>query len=646
MHRVSALVVSWLVTVLALPLPAFALNHAEALFQATEKGHYDQAIRHAAKLNEPLLQHYSYWAALTDTGAPTLTQVSFKHFMNILEATKEWPLHNRVRLKVEEAAFRLKPLKREMRDFCKDFPPISGYGMFACVQAGVVDKKNRAFYISQGWKQGDFTKDDEKTILKNFRKALNYSDHYARIDRLLFEGKHKAAKRILPQMKAEDQAVFLARIALRSTAPDAERRLSKLSSARKIDPGVMFDRMQWRHKKGKNDGVIDMLVQAPKNPPYPDLWWPFRARYAREALEKGRIQDALSIIANAGKLENANQAEALWMLGWITLEHKKDAKAAYEFFYALYQNVSYPVSKARAAFWAGEAARRNSNLNIAKEWYQKAAHFPMVFYGQIAHAMLYQSTPLDLKENLHPQPLSASEIKRDDMFKLLSLFAIHKQDELLDQFLLHAVDTSHSQKRMAALIGLAQQIGKRHHQVRAAKYALRQQVFIPDAGWPLMTLPKNLALEQAFTLAITRQESEFDPKARSSADARGLMQLLPRTARDVARQLRLSFHPNHLWKPEYNIQVGSAYLKRLIEAYDGNPVLAVAAYNAGIGNVRKWLKQYGTPGKNLSQTLLWIESIPFSETRNYVQRVLENLQTYRARLNPKAPNKILLDLNA
>jgi soluble lytic murein transglycosylase len=622
---------------------AFAASHAQNMFRAIDDGKHDLAVSHARKTSDATLLRFAYWAKLTDENA-NADNVKFSHLIRLTEQMRDWPKHNRIRLLIEKRAFGHPVSARNMKIFCKTFPPISGYGMFACVRAKVVSKSTRAKYIAQGWMQGDFNKQDEAFILKTFKSQLNYADHYSRMDRLLFEGKHNAAKRLMRWMRADDKPLFEARISLRSGARDANAKLKRVSHSRYNDPGLIFDRMQWRHKKGLTKGVIEMLLAAPKNPPYADLWWSFRARYAREALALGKTAQAIEILANIGDVARGSKAEALWLQGWITLEHQKNPKKAYESFYALFSKVGYPVSKARAAFWAAEASRRNGNNAIAREWYKKASRYGMVFYGQLAQAILQKNTPLFIGSVTQAHLPSRRAIEKDPTLKIISLLGKYGQKKTLDKFLLHAAAQTDDARRLSALTALAGKVGQQDHQVRTAKYALRKHVLLLKQGWPMISLPKNLAIEPALTLAITRQESEFNRLAKSGANARGLMQLLPRTAREIARRIHMRYQRNRLWEAAYNVTLGSAYLGRLIAAYDGALVPAIAAYNAGSGNVRKWLKTNGSPGKSFAQTLFWIESIPFSETRNYVQRVLENLQIYRTRKNPKTPNQILSDL--
>lgn len=628
------------IVTLSTALPAYAAS-PDAVFDAIAANKFEYAQALARKNGNKLLVRYSYWASMVDDSAqPT----SFSQALTIAESTRDWPMHNRVRLRTEEAAFAFFPDKGSMAKFCTDLPPISGRGMFACVDAGVVSGNTRANYIATGWKQGDFRREEEQRILKRYSKELSYQNHRDRIERLLFENKPSAALRMIPRMSAADQALFKARIALRAGARDAESKLRAVPAKLKSDAGLIFDRMQWRYKKGLHDGVREMLLAAPNNPPYANLWWPIRADAVRKALAKNRISDAMRMLQKTGAVEITLKAEELWLKGWVALEYQRDARTAYEHFYALYNLAKFPVSKARAAYWAGICAEKNGNKDIATDWLEKAAQHGTVFYGQLAQAKLNPGDELDVESNVRVGDFDESDIRGDDTLQMVKLLARHGQAKGADAFLIHLATITDDEDRLALLTSLAHHIGQDYDAVRVAKHALRKHVVLLERGWPIIKLPKNLAIEPALTLSIVRQESEFHTHAQSRANARGLMQLLPGTAQETARKIGIPYGLSLLWDTNFNLTVGSAYLGRMINAYGGKLVPAIAAYNAGPGNVRKWLAAYGMPGHSLEQTIRWIESIPFAETRNYVQRVMENLQVYRHRMGYKGGLQIEKDL--
>ena len=583
---------------------------------------------------------YATWKTLRD---PDASAVRFRDGTQFLADHPGWPEEKVVRIHTEAAAISERPDHEAMAKFCSDFPPISGRGMIACVTADAVDDTKRAEWLKRAWVQGDFNDDEEDRILRSYGQILTRADSIARIDRLIYEGKLPAAKRMLGRLPADRRHLFEVRMAFLANDRKAPKMLKGLSAAQQRDPGMLFERLRWRLRRN-DDALADLLLAAPKTVPYPDLWWPMRANAARTAIGKRNYTQAFALIANHGELKDEALADALWMKGWLHLEHKGDAGTAYKEFFQLYTSVSTPVSKARAAYWAARAAEKNGNHDIAMEWLEKAARHPTVFYGQLAYAWLKPKTPLTL-----PKPPEAIDTERtafeaDERVAVARMLDRAGDEKMRDLFITAIANHASTPGELALVTDLAHDLGGTPTGVEAAKLALRADVVILPAGWPRVTLPENLAIEPALALAISRQESQFNPKAQSPADAHGLMQLLPVTARHVAAQMGLTYRTSMLNDPLTNLSLGSHYLGQIIDGFDGSYILGIASYNAGPGNVRGWLKTLGQPPKNTERAIDWVESIPYGETRNYVMRVLENVSIYRTLENPDAPLNITGDL--
>ncbi len=516
--------------------------------------------------------------------------------------------------------------------------------MIACILAGAGEPPTRDAWLHQAWRMGDFNADEEKRILESFGGKLTSAEHLKRLDRLLYHEKIAAAKRMLPLVAPQYQLLAEARIALIEDASNAIAKLHTVPAALRGDPGLTLNRIQWRAKKGLEDGVVEMFLTGPANPPYADLWWNLRASTVRQALRERKPDAALKILARHGELNPENRADALFLNGWIRMEYKGDARTAYKNFYSLYKEVATPVSKARAAYWAGRAAHKNGNGDIAREWYAKAAAHPTVFYGQLAQHALNPSAPL----NLPPMPTipdaTRQKLDANEVAQVIPLIAQSDEQKMLPLFLKALSEQAETPEQFAAISALAISALDTNGGVRVAKLALRKQVVLLDAGWPSIPLPDALSIEPSLALAIIRQESEFDPNARSSADARGLMQLLPSTGAQVAKKLDLHYDIDDLWDGNRNITLGATYLGQMISGFDGSYILGIASYNAGPGNVRKWLAREGFPPQDEAGAVNWIESIPFAETRNYVMRVIENLQIYRQLRESNHPLEIQHDI--
>ncbi len=594
---------------------------------------------------------YERWQRLRD---PATASIGFREGLRFLTQNPGWPQEKIIRLRTEAAALseHAPPFgntvageeKAIMQDYCGNFPPISGRGMLACFSARAGDEKTRDEWLREGWIQGDFSQSEEGMILREYGAGLTRADHIARAERLLYEGKTKPAERMMGLVPSNRHALYAARMALMTDKKNAESKMNALSAADKRDVGLLFDRIGWRVRHNQEEHLADLFAAAPADIPYADLWWPMRAMAAREALNNKNFGQALAILNNHGDMKGEALADALWLKGWIILRYRHDPITAYREFYALYTHVKTPVSKARAAYWAARAATQNGNADIAQQWYEKAARHPTVFYGQLAHLALHPTKPLALPASPSFSHAEKEAFEKEALVRITRALDRAGNHEMRDLFLTSMGIRTEEPARFAMLANLAHELGGTAAEVGIAKLALRKEVVLIESGWPRIKLPPSIAVEPALALSITRQESEFDPRARSTANARGMMQLLPSTARQVAKKNGWSYSEAELENPQKNILLGTTYLGQIIAGFDGSYILGVASYNAGPATIRKWLRNIGSTPKTAEGAIDWIELIPYGETRNYVMRGLENLQIYRTLANPDAPPQLMKDL--
>jgi soluble lytic murein transglycosylase len=433
------------------------------------------------------------------------------------------------------------------------------------------------------------------------------------------------------------------RMALMADDRNAPFMVTQVDSKLAKDPGLLHARMMWRARKDDDDGVRELLLEAPDNVPFAEKWWKQRERQVRGAIDENQYSLAEKLLAKHGQTEGQGYAEALWLQGWVKLEFLDRPQEAYTHFYAMFNAVKYPVSKARAAYWAARAAAKSNDKEAAKSWYTTATAYPSTFYGQLASVVLYGSAPLRLPADPAIGADSKERFASGELVRAIKLCMELGREELATVFSNHIIDNADTPDEMAQAAALMRRLHSDVLGVRSAKRALQQNTILLETGYPRPNLPSGLAVEAPLALAITRQESEFDTKARSKANAIGLMQLLPATAKETARKHNIPYSGEAtLLSSSSNMRLGSAYLGRLIERFDGSYVKAIAAYNAGPGRVRQWEDIYGNPGNTPEEVINWIEKIPFSETRNYVQRVLENLQVYRHLTVPAGKTPTLL----
>ncbi len=564
----------------------------------------------------------------------------FDEIVRFIHQHRDWPDLNVLRLRAEKAAFAQRPAADAVISFFSEYPPISGYGLMtqARIQGGDVSA-----LVRRGWEQGDFEKAHEAHILESYNDILDHGDHKRRIERLLLQDMTNPAERLLSFVSADEANLYRARIALIRMDQNVDGKLDMVPASLKNDNGLLYDRLRWRYKKGMESGALELLRQIDASSPYAGKAWKYRAIFARDYIERRRFRDAESLLLQHGTREGADKADALFMLGWVQLEYLNKASAALPHFEMLYQSVQYPVSKARGAYWAARAAEAMGQDSLARSWYEKASINLTTFYGQLAYAKLFPNQPLRLPSEPVVSASEKSHFAKQPMAEAIKFLVQNKHEDYAAPLFAHLGNTAATPREAKLVAELAREMNLTFYGVRASKYAMRNNIMLFSAGWPTTRI-NHQALEPALPHAIARQESEFNKEAVSSANARGLMQLLPGTAQMVARKLDMPYSLSKLNDPTYNATLGSKYLGDLVSGFDGSYILAIAGYNAGPGRSREWTSRFGRPGASLHETINWIEMIPFYETRNYVQRVLENVQVYRALMQPDAPLAIEKDL--
>lgn len=628
MQRLLLLFVFFLLPPLS-PVAAAANPHAESAFLFAGREDWGNARAYAKKSGDALLRKLIEWQYLLDADSGA----SFGEITRFIALNSGWPDIGKLRLRAEQSLRDRPAGDGEVIDWFEAYPPISGAGKIA--YAGALSRLNEPprekirMLVREAWKDGDFEEAQEKEIVSAYGTLLDVNDHIARTDRLLWGEKTAAAKRMLPRLPQAQRHLAEARRLLIKNDRSSTPALSVVPKALKDDPGLIFNRIQYRSRRGDDEGVRDLLVKAPPHPPYPEKWWRYREAQVRAAIGDKQYKLAHTLLAGHETLSGSELADATWLSGWLQLEFLGQPQAAYDTFRRMYNSVSFPVSRSRAAYWAARAAATIGDSDGAGNWYATASAWPTTFYGQIASYKRRGAAALNLPDPPDITGEDREEFNGNELAQAARLCLKYRQQKLAEQLIAFLVETSVDVPQVALAAALGVDAGLAHLGVRGAKKASQKSITLPESAYPRPATPKDIAVERALALAITRQESEFDRQAVSSSGARGLMQLLPSTAKETARKLKLGYSNDHLFEPQYNMRLGGYYLSRLINAYDGSYVLAIASYNAGPGNVRRWIKRFGTPGKSLEEVVNWSEKIPFSETRNYVQRVVENLQVYR-----------------
>ncbi|NWG45326.1 MAG: lytic transglycosylase domain-containing protein, partial [Alphaproteobacteria bacterium] len=621
----------------------------ERAFDAADRGQAAGFESAKASLRSALARTLAEWKWL-DRQADG---ASFDRLAAFIEAHPSWP-----RLSLMEAEAERKVADRPAADILAWFerhPPRTGEGHVAwgeaLIASGRLEEGKAA--IVKAWVELGLPDSAERAFLARHGEHLTQADHEARLTRLLWDGHTTSASQLLSRVSPGARALAEARIALQTRAPNIDGIVGRVPAEYQDDGGLLFDRIRWRRRLGRDEDTWDLLASAPSDPQTlydPERWWTERHIQARNSLKAGKPELAYAMVARTGLTEGGSFADAEWLAGWIALRHLDKPQRALEHFLTLEAGVSTPISKARAFYWAGRAASAMDDPASARSYYLAAGERPFTYYGQLA---LEKLEPALARVSLDPMPeVSAAEraaiLQRPEISAMRLLTAIDAETDLR-RFAYELDDRLETPAEFAVVGELLRDLGAPHLSIRTAKYGLFKHYPLLDLAYPTMDLgdaEKGPGPELALVLGLSRQESEFNPAAVSHAGARGLMQLMPATAKITARRHGLSYDQSWLTtRPEYNVKLGRAHLADLLEEFDDSYIFTIAAYNAGGGRVREWIQTYGNPQAEGVDAIDWVELIPFSETRNYVQRVLENVAVYRARLAGEAvPVSLIADL--
>lgn len=599
-------------------------------FRAANRKQWARARRLSAKANNRLPAKALFWMEAIRRGSG----ISFKQFAHFIEANPQWPRQERLRRRAEEAMRASTPEEDVLAWFSKH-APITTEGKFmlgrALMRTGLRDEGIEV--LRDVWVNGSFGHKQERNFLAGYRRVLRQEDHMARLDRLLWNGQRHQARRVLPLVPPEYRAVANARIRLRRRRRSMSDALRQVPENYRSDPGLLFERMRWNRRRAKVDGALAILEAPPPNLVRPDLWWRDREIVARRVLERGEPERAYRIVSDHRLAYGPKFAEAEWLAGWIALNFLNRPKLALKHFEQLYKVVAFPISLARGAYWSGRAEEALGNTLGAREWYKKAIEFDLTYYGQLAVARLgIEAIPAALLSTPQPTAAQVAAFNAHELVQVVLSLNELGQDRYLQPFF-DRIGEVFTEPEFQILAGrLAADLERPDLAVRIARKAYRRGDPLTTIGYPLIRVPEGDP-EQAMLLSIARQESNFKVKARSRTGARGLMQLMPATARAMARRTRVRYSRSRLTSdPKYNLKLGRAYLKWLLHKYNGSYILAIAAYNAGPAAVNRWVREQGDPRTLERDPVDWVELIPYRETRNYVQRVMEGLHIYRQRL--------------
>ncbi len=483
----------------------------------------------------------------------------------------------------------------------------------------------------------------QKDYLENFGNLLK-PHHAARLDRMLWDGHLISAGRMLPLVSTDERKLAEARIALQKREPGVDGKVAAVPKSQADAPGLAFDRFVWRDRKELDDSAIDLMLARSTGPDAlgePDKWAEGRRRLARLEMRNGSASRAYDIAANHHMTPEMGYgyADLEWLAGFLALRRLDDPATAARHFKNFSAAVRSPISQGRGGYWLGRAYAAQGEAEKAYEAYAKGADHQTSFYGLLAAEQIGRPFDTELANPRRAPHWKQAAFANSSVLEAGLLLLKADEDNLAERFLTHLVEGL-DPVQANQLGDLAIELKEPHLAVMIAKRAATKGTVLPAAYYPVHPVADmGLPMAKEMTLAIARRESEFDPVVISGAGARGLMQVMPATAKLVAQELGiLSRHQTGRLTTDwqYNAKLGASYLSGLAADFNGNIVMMAAGYNAGPRRPISWMERYGDPRAGEVDVVDWIETIPFSETRNYVMRVAESLPVYRSRLGQPA----------
>lgn len=590
-----------------------------------------RSIKGIEKINDKVARKIIIWRWLiADDGVS-----SKKDLENFYQSSTTWPKINKVKAKIESKKV-TNDIKKTL-DWFQENPPITPIAKIKLseilIKNNFIEEGN--WLLKETWVNNSFSYSEEKYILKSYKNIITNSENTKRLENLIWKKRWSSANRQLKRVSSDIKQFSIAKIKLSRRRGNVDQAIKNVPKSLINEESLIYERVKWRRKARLEKPSLELLLSYYGEYSYPKKWWREVNYHTRKQLSYKNYKLATKILEQYNLSSKDYLSEAQWLAGWLSLTFNKDPKSAYKYFSKMFLEVKTPISKARASYWAGKASEELGNREDLKIWYERAAAFPATFYGQLALKKLNRELFLPA-QSIEFNQNEFKKFKESELVRALILLLQVENKKLSRIFAMHLVTQAKNTKDILMLSKILNDFNQVSFSIFVGKKAIYNNIYIPSLNFPvpdteLMNLiNKNTEIPLPVTLAITRQESAFDIKAKSRAGARGLMQLMPRTARITAKKNNYKYKRVYLTsRPAYNVKIGSFYFKEMLNKFNGSYVLALAAYNAGPSRVNRWLKTYGDPRKNEIDPVTWMELIPISETRNYVQRVIEGIYMYR-----------------
>ncbi len=595
-------------------------------------------------------------ATISDPAARTLVEwtilrsdnngASSRRYLNFIAANPGWPNLEMFRSRAEAMLWVESVKPSQVLSFFNNSPPRSGVGRLVLARALLAqgDSEGATAHVRDAWRNHALSAGVETQVLERYSAFLRPVDHKARMEKKLFSDDNDAALRMARRLGGADLAIAQARIAINRKSGNARKLLDAVPAEARQDPGYIFAHVHLLRHADKIEEAAQALLSAPRALAQihdPEEWWVERRIMSRKLLDLGDARSAYRAVAEAAEPTKENsRVERHFMSGWIALRFLDDPATAGTHFARIQEVSSHPTSLARSRYWLGRVAEASRRPEQARAEYQAAASTSAAYYGQLARARLGISA-LALAP-APPTPDERTEAERLELVRALEiLYALNERSLVLA--LMAGIGSSHDDVGTLSALGeVAEQYEDARGMLNLGKAALARGLPLDYYAFPTVGVPRyspiGPRIDNAMLFAIIRQESAFNPADWSHAQAMGLMQVTPVAGIDTCKRFGCKYDVKRLrGDSPYNLQVGAAELGGLMQDYRGNHILVFAGYNAGRGRVRDWVERFGDPRDPKVDPIDWVERIPFMETRNYVQRVMENLHVYRTRFGDAAP---------
>ena len=611
---------------------------AKEVFDLIEKNKWNDAIILSKKFDDKEVINLVNWLLLKEQE----NQATFNDYYEFILKNPDYPRINRLRYLAEHKILLKNSSPRAIINWFEKELPSSGVGKIKLGEAYLEMGQNElaANLIKTGWIDADLSPDDLKYYKNKFNNILKTEDHLKRADYLAWNDQYWDLKRMLSYLPQNERLLYNARFILKTNSSGVDQAVADVPEQFKKDLGLQFDRLKWRVRRNRLEGSVEILknFHGEETLKYADKWWNLRENIARDLIFEKKYSEAYEVSSNHHLSEGPDYADAEWISGWLALSFLNETDLAIKHFINFYSKVGYPVSLSRGAYWLGLAYEKKADQEKALNFFKEASKFSNTFYGQLSYIKIKSAQPFQIPTDFTVKDGYENEFNKNKLIKHVKLLKELDKSKFSKDIIKHLASLNIDNGSEVLAAKLATEVGRFDYAIQVAKEASYEKRFINFYNYPVINTQGEINNKKMpapeLILAIIRQESEFDSRANSYVGAQGLMQLMPATAKLVSKDIGVTYNKDSLQKdPNYNVKLGTYYINSLLDDYDGVYPFAIAAYNAGPNRVKLWIKKYGDPNRKEISFVDWIELIRFEETRNYVQRVIENINVYKFLLN-------------